>query len=646
MLFCLLDWFEVIFLKCSLGILAHVDAGKTTLAERILFHTNVIRTAGRVDDGSAHMDYSDIERERGITVFSDAARITVGNDVITLIDTPGHADFSAETERAISVMDYALLVVSATDGVQSHTETLWNLLRLYNIPTFIFINKTDVSTADVDNTFSDIYNKLSDNIVDFSADFSETLAEKSDILLEEYIEKNTIENYDEIKRLIKECEIFPCFKGSALKDNNIKEFLHSIIGLMKEDVYINSFSAICYKVKHIGNSRYCYLKIKSGSIKVKESVKTATGEQKVDEIRFPNGAKSFSGNSAECGEICMVSGLDDVKAGDVLGDYVDVCKFQTVPVFSAKVIYDNKISVREIYEKMKVLEDEENTLSVKYVEESKEITISVVGKIILQVIEYEFMRRFGIKIAFAEPQIVYKETVGESVIGYGHFEPLRHYAEVHVKINPAPRGSGVSFKSECSTDLLKKDVQNLIRTHIFEKEHKGVLTGSVLTDVEYVLVNGRVHEKHTEGGDLREATYRAIRQGLMRTDNILLEPYFAFSVKCEHSLSGKIMTDIKKMKGEFGVSVTDDDLSELNGRAPAKLLSEYVEELIEFSGGKVNMLLKFDGYEPCSDQRNVVDEIGYNPDRDLDNTPDSVFCAKGAGFNVKWYDVEGYIHCK
>jgi len=646
MLFCLLDLFEVIFLNYSLGILAHVDAGKTTLAERILFHANAIRTAGRVDEGSAHMDYSDIERERGITVFSDAARISVGDDVVTLIDTPGHADFSAETERAISVMDYALLVVSATEGVQSHTETLWNLLRIYNVPTFIFVNKTDISTADFYNTFSDMYTKLSNDIVDFTKDFSEAIAEKSDVLLEEFIEKNVIENYEEIKKLIKECKIFPCFKGSALKDENIKNLLYFITGLFKEENFDDSFSALCYKVKYIGHSRYCYLKIKSGSLKVKDSIKTHNGEQKVDEIRFPNCGKSFSGAVAECGDICMVTGLDKVKAGDVLGSKIDVCEFQTIPVFSAKVIFDNKISAREIYEKMKILEDEENTLSVKYIEELKEITISVVGKIILQVIEYEFLRRFGIKISFDIPKVVYKETVRKSAIGYGHFEPLRHYAEVHIKINPAPRGSGISFRSECSTDVLKKDVQNLIRTHVFEKEHKGVLTGSVLTDVEYLLVNGRIHEKHTEGGDLREATYRAIRQALMKAESELLEPFFAFTVRCDMSMSGRIMSDVKRMNGVFLPLVTEGEFVVLTGRAPADLLTKYSEELINISGGKCHMLLKFDGYEKCDNQNVIVEELNYQPERDIENTPDSVFCAKGAGFTVKWYEVENYIHCK
>ncbi len=633
-------------MKCTLGILAHVDAGKTTLAERILFHSNTIRSFGRVDEGSAYMDYNDIERERGITVFSDAVRIETDNNIITLIDTPGHVDFSAETERAISVMDYALLVISATDGVQSHTETLWNLLRFYNVPTFIFINKTDIVTSDIDKTVINIHKQLSPDVIDFTTDFSESIAEKSEVLLEEYIEKNKVENTDEIRRLIKDCKIFPCFKGSALKDENVKTLLHSLCSLMVENTDNNCFSAICYKVKRLGTSRYCYLKINSGILKVKDIINTPSGQQKIDEIKFPCGGKFVTTNIATAGEVCVVTGLDNVKSGEVLGINSRRINFQSTPVFSASVIFDNKYSSREIFEKMKIIEDEENTLSVRHNEQLDEITINFMGKITLQIVEYEFMRRFGIKISFENPGIIYKETIANPVIGYGHFEPLRHYAEVHIKINPLPRGSGIKFKSECCTDILKKDAQNLIKTHIFERKHKGVLTGSDLTDVEYVLVNGRTHEKHTEGGDLREATYRAIRQGLMKAENILLEPYFSFSVKCNISLSGRIMNDIKRTGGSFSLPITDGDLAVITGRAPAKFLSEYADKLITISSGKVHILLKFDGYEQCLNQNEFVEQLSYDPERDIENIPDSVFCAKGAGFNVKWHNVENYIHCK
>ena len=631
-------------MKQTLGILAHVDAGKTTLSERILYHANAIRDVGRVDDGSAHMDHSEIERERGITVFSDAARIECGEHTITLIDTPGHADFSAETERAISAMDYALLVVSAIDGVQSHTETVWRLLRAYNVPTFIFINKTDATTADADAAFSDIRERLSLNAVDFAIDFSEALAERDEVLMEEFFEKGSIAISERVRMLIREEKVFPTFRGSALHDENIKNLIPDIISLMQERENSEKLSAICYKVRREGNSRYVYLKINSGKIKVKDSVETLEGLRKIDEIRLPQGEKLVAAQMAEAGEICAVMGLYDVRAGDCIGGEKNKKALETVPIFSARVIPLGKIPTRELLEKMRVLEDEENTLSVRYTESLDEITVSVMGKISLQVIEYEFMRRFGVEISFDTPRVVYRETIAEPIIGYGHFEPLRHYAEVHIRMTPRPRGSGISFRSEISGDILKPDAQRLIKTHVFEKAHKGVLVGGELTDIEYSLVAGAIHEKHTEGGDLRESTYRAIRQGLMRAKSILLEPMFSFEARSDMSLSGKIMSDVQKMGGEFSPPEISGDIAITKGRAPARLLSGYVEELISHSGGRAGIVLRFDGYEPCCDQEEIVAEIGYEPERDLENTPDSVFCAKGAGFTVKWYDAEKYMN--
>lgn len=631
-------------MKQTLGILAHVDAGKTTLSERILYHANAIRNVGRVDDGSAHMDHSEIERERGITVFSDAARIECDGHTITLIDTPGHADFSAETERAISAMDYALLVVSAIDGVQSHTETVWRLLRAYNVPTFIFINKTDAATADADAAFLDIRERLSSDAVDFAGDFSEALAERDEALMEEFFEKGKVAISERVRSLISEEKVFPTFRGSALRDENIKNLIPDIISLMSERENGEKLSAKCYKVRREGSSRYVYLKINSGKLKVKDSVTTHMGARKIDEIRFPQGEKLVSASVAEAGEVCAVTGLSDIRAGDIIGEEAARKAFETIPIFSARVIHGNEISSREILEKMKILEDEENTLSVRYTESLDEIDISVMGKISLQVIEYEFLRRFGVKISFDTPRVVYRETIAEPIVGYGHFEPLRHYGEVHIKMTPSPRGSGISFKSEISGDILKPDAQRLIRTHVFEKAHKGVLTGGELTDIEYSLVAGAIHEKYTEGGDLRESTYRAIRQGLMRAKNILLEPMFSFEARSDMSLSGKIMSDVQKMGGEFSPPEISGDIAITKGRAPARLLSGYVEELISHSGGRAGITLRFDGYEPCREQEEIVAEIGYDPERDLENTPDSVFCAKGAGFTVKWYDAEKYMN--
>ncbi len=632
-------------MKQTLGILAHVDAGKTTLSERILYHTNTIRTPGRVDDGSAHMDHSEIERARGITVFSDAARLSVGEHVITLIDTPGHADFSAETERAISVMDYALLVVSAIDGVQSHTETVWRLLRSYNVPTFIFINKTDAATADAERAFLDIKKRLSLDAVDFSADFSEFLAEKDEALLDEFIETGKVELSDKVKSLIKIGKIFPTFRGSALHDINVDTLIPSLISLMTEEDREGKLSATCYKVRREGSSRFVYLKVNSGELKVKDSVKTSLGELKIDEIRTLCGEKLIPAKSASAGEVCAVLGLHGIRAGDFVGEEGEGKSFETVPVFSARVIFEKEFGSREILEKLKILEDEENTLSVKYTESLDEITLNVMGKISLQVIEYEFFRRFGIRITFDTPRVVFRETIEEEVVGYGHFEPLRHYAEVHIKITPMERGHGISFESECSGDVLSLTAQRLIRTHVFEKAHKGVLVGGELSDVKYSLVMGRIHEKHTEGGDLREATYRAIRQGLMRAKSTLLEPYFAFTVRSDMALYGKVMADVQKMGGSFLPPEIDGELAVTCGRAPARFLSEYAEELISESGGRASISLKFDGYEPCRDSEEIVSMLGYEPERDLENTPDSLFCAKGAGFTVKWYDAEKYMNC-
>ncbi len=633
-------------MKNTLGILAHVDAGKTTLAERILFHANAIRSVGRVDEGSSHMDYNEIERERGITVFSDVARIEFNGHTINIIDTPGHTDFSAETERAISVMDYALLVISAVEGVQNHTEYLWNLLQLYNVPTFIFINKTDIITSDVEKTILDIKNKLSENIIDFSADYSESLAEKSESLLDEYIQNGELKINDEVRQLIIDKEIYPCFNGSALKDVNITEFINDMLNLMTENKNTESISATCYKVRRKGNLRLTYLKINCGVLSTKDIINTPYGKCKIDEIYFLNGSKFTSTQIAEAGDLCAVSGLDKVCAGDIIGDSVSKINYECVPVFSASVIYENGTSPYDIYEKLKILEDEDNTLSVSFSKSIGEININVMGKMSLQIIKYEFSRRFGINIEFGPPHILFRETVSESVLGYGHFEPLRHYAEVHLKINPLPKGSGIKFKSECSTDILKQDVQNLIKTHIFEKKHKGILIGSELTDVEYVLINGRTHLKHTEGGDLREATYRAIRQGLMNAKCILLEPFFDFVIRCDITLAGKVMSDIQKMGGEFLPPESDGNISVVKGKAPARILFDYIEELINFSSGRASFNFKFNGYEQCVDTEKIVEETNYNPEADIENTPDSVFCAKGAGFTVKWYDVPDYIHCK
>ncbi len=633
-------------MKITLGILAHVDAGKTTLAERILCHTNTIRSFGRVDDKNSYFDYSDIERERGITVFSDAARISLGGDCITIIDTPGHADFFAETERAISVMDYALLVVSAIDGVQSHTEAVWHLLREYSVPTFVFVNKADAATADVKNAVSELSSRLSKNIVSYPERFWETLAEHDEALFDEYLSSGAIATSDRVRRLVAKCEVFPCICGSALKNENIDKLMDMISDLMLPSEEDERFSATCYKIRHDGEKKLAYFKINSGSIKVKDVVNTPHGERKLDEISIPSGRKLTPANKAEAGEVCVFSGLYDVSCGDVIGDFPHQRKMRIAPIFKARVAFEKEHSTREVFEKLLVLCEEEPTLAVEYLRDFDEIDISVMGKISLQVIAYELARRFGINVSFGACRVVLRETVKTSAVGYGHFEPLRHYAEVHIRIEPAPSGSGISFLSECSTDILPRAVQNLIRTHVFEKAHKGVLTGSELCDVCYVLTAGKVHEKHTEGGDLREATYRAIRNSLMHSESVLLEPFYSFTVRSDIQTSARIMADMPRLGGSFMPPEFERETAITKGRAPARLLGDYAEEIISSSGGRASFSLRFDGYSSCVDAEKIIEELGYDPDRDVENTADSVFCAHGAGFNVKWFDVEKYIHCK
>ncbi len=633
-------------MSITLGILAHVDAGKTTLSERILYHTNTIRAFGRVDDGKSCLDYSEIEKQRGITVFSDAARIEHDGRTFTLIDTPGHSDFSAEAERAISVMDYALLVISAVDGVQSHTETVWRLLREYNVPTFFFINKTDLATADADGALRDIRARLSGDAVDFSSDFSEALAERDDALFDEFMENGSVEISDTVRSLVKDGKIFPCWRGSALRDENTDALISGIMSVAEENEKDGDFCGACYKIRRQGDKRLAYIKVRAGMLSVKDRVQTLVGERKIDELYFPAGEKLVPAKCARSGDICVVTGMTDVRAGDTLGKGSARTELKTSPVFSVRVIYDEKFRVHEILEKLKVLEDEENTLSVRYTESLGEISIGVMGRISLQVIAYEFLRRFGIELSFDTPRVVFRETLKSSVTGYGHFEPLRHYAEIHIRIDPAPIGGGISFRSELSGDVLSFDTQRLVKTHIFEKAHRGVLTGADICDVEFVLVNGATHEKHTEGGDIREATYRAVRQGLMRADSVLLEPIYSFTARSDISLSGKIMADVRKMGGSFAPPEIDGETAITRGRAPARFLGDYAEELITQSGGRASLALEFDGYEPCADAEEIVREIAYNPEADLENTPDSVFCARGAGFNVKWYDAEKYMHLK
>ncbi len=631
-------------MKCTLGILAHVDAGKTTFAESVLYYSNAIRKKGRVDEKTAFLDYNEIERERGITVFSDTARIEFCGNVCTLVDTPGHVDFSLETESAVSVMDYAVLIVSAVEGVQSHTETLWGLLREYKVPTFVFINKTDLETADSEKTLRELRERLSGDVVDFSGDFSEELAERSEKLFEEYLKTQKISDTEEIKNMIADCRVFPCFFGSALKGEGIEAFLSAFFAYAKEkEAASDAFSAVCYKVRSDGVRR-AYLKILSGKIYAKDTLITENGEEKINEIRFYDGERYEQKPFAEKGDICAVTGVSGISVGDITdGREISRGKLLTEPLFSAKVIHDASIAAHTMLEYFKTLEDENPWLHVSWDGHLKEIHIRIMGKIQLEILQYEVKKRFGADISFGPCKILYKETVRSPIVGYGHYEPLRHYAEVHIRISPLPKGSGIRFVSECKTDVLSQSFQNLVRTHVFEKEHKGVLCGFPICDVEFALVVAAAHEKHTTGGDFREATYRAIRHGLMRAESVLLEPMYKFRIRTSRENLGKIISDIIKLGATADEPTISGEIAEISGRGAAAKLSEYSEELMTRG---IVMISSFDGYDEAENAEQIISEIGYDPEHDTENSADSIFCTKGAGYHVKWNEVENHIHLK
>jgi ribosomal protection tetracycline resistance protein len=637
-------------LNKTIGILAHVDAGKTTLSEQILYHTHSIRTRGRVDHQDAFLDSSRLERERGITIFSDQAVFHYQDSTYYLVDTPGHVDFSAEMERTLRILDYAIVVVSCAEGVQAHTETIWKLLRRYRVPTLFFLNKTDRAGARPERVLQELRSKFSQNVCDFIAGFSpdviEQVAELDDVLLELYLNNQ----YDadlwrtSAQKLIQNQKLFPCFCGSALNDIGIDSFLQGLDYLTKTDYDPSSdFAGRVYKIRHDAQgSRVAFLKITNGTLHVKEPV----GSEKINEIRVYNGAKYTSVQQAQAGELCAVTGLSSVKSGDGIGALTAHSDCVTMPMLMAKVNFDPALSARTVLGYFKILEDEDPMLGVVWEEALQELHVHIMGTIQLEVLKEVVQNRFGIAVEFGACEILYKETIQGSVIGYGHFEPLRHYAEVHLRLSAGERGSGLTFSSECSTDVLDLSWQRLIRTHVFEFEHKGILTGSPLTDVKIALLTGRAHEKHTEGGDFREATYRAIRQGLEQADNLLLEPFYAFSIEVEPEQMGRVLADIQRMYGSFAPPETENGRAVIHGRAPVAAMMNYGRELVAFTKGKGSLNLQFDGYEPCHNPDEVIARFAYDKIRDVANTSDSVFCSHGTGFNVKWDEVKNHIHCK
>lgn len=624
-------------MKITIGIFAHVDAGKTTFSEQLLYHTGMIREAGRVDNKNAAMDTHEIEKKRGITVFSDQAYFVYKSDEYYLIDTPGHVDFSAEMERAIGILDVAVVMISGIDGVQSHTETVVELLREAQVPIMFFINKMDAAHADKRIVLQEL-NKRFGNAVDFNAVDYEALAEHSEVLMEAFFEDRLEEEVflKEAKTLFKCGLIHPVLSGSALKGQGIDLFLKRLDQLAETADNAETLSGTVYKVKVEKGVRHAFIKLTGGTLKVRDRI----GNEKVTEIKKVFGRKMESVQEISAGDVAAITG-STLKAGQAFGDGKSFA-CSTAPVFRTKLDFDTSLSRKDVYLDMKVLEDEDPSLQIGY-SSNQEITLGIMGAIQLEILEELIPERFGYRVSFEEPQILYKETIAGEVLGCGHFEPLRHYAEVILKIRPGKRGTGISFFNECSLDHLTVGNQNLIRHHIFERTHRGILTGSELTDLEITLVTGRAHNKHTEGGDFREATIRALRQGLEQAKNVLLEPMYEAVVRVPFTEVGRVMTDITVMHGTAEAEQAGDDAI-ITAKVPVFTFRDYHSKLMGLSGGRGRIKTKVIGYETCHNQEEVIDQIGYDKITDTEYPSSSIFCAKGKGYTVPWMEAKGQMH--
>lgn len=628
-----------------MGVLAHVDAGKTTLSEAILYKTGVIRTMGRVDDKNTVLDSNGFERARGITIFSKQVCFDMDNTHVTLLDTPGHVDFSAEMERTLQVLDYAVLVISATDGVQGHTRTLWRLLKQYNIPCIIFVNKMDQPDNDKNVIMNALKNELSDSVIDFSDISSKiyediAVASGDETVLNTYLENAKLCDSD-IADLIKNRLIYPCIFGSALRMQGIEKLLYVIDTFTVEAAFGDEFSARVYKIsRDTDGSRLTYMRITGGCLKVRDII----GDEKVTQIRVYSGDKYECPESVGAGIICAVKGLENTIAGQGVGNDIGNSMKLIEPVISYRLIVPDIVSQRAIYPDIKKLEEELPELSAGWDEHTEEISIKIMGQVQLEIVTCLIQERLGFKPSFDKGTITYKETITSAVIGVGHFEPLRHYAEVHLKLEPGEMGSGIVVETDCSEDILDKNWQRLIVTHIREKNHKGVLTGSNITDMKITLINGRAHQKHTEGGDFRQATYRAIRQGLMMAECVLLEPYYNFMIEIPSDMVGRVMTDMDTMHAKISVPEINGDKAFINGYGPVYTMRDYQINLNAYTHGLGSMTVSFGGYDRCHNQDEVIAEKNYNPDEDISNPSSSVFCAHGSGFVVPWYEVYDYMH--
>ena len=630
--------------KIAIGILAHVDAGKTTLSEGLLFKAGSIRKAGRVDNKDSFLDTDKYERERGITIFSKTARLNYKDTQFIMVDTPGHIDFGAEMERTISVLDEAILIVSATDLVRAHTKTIWKLLRKAGIPTFIFVNKIDLSDLPKERILENLKKELSNEVIDFSdpctEEFYEEAATANEALLNEFLYTEAISK-DNLRKAVFNCEIFPVCFGSALKMEGVDELLDTLCEYSESKAYPDSFGALCYKIsKDKNGNRLTHLKITGGSLRVKDLL----NEEKVNEIRIYSGDKYESVNEVLSGDICAVTGLKESKAGSVYGNNAFFHETSFTPVLLYAVNYPKHIDSVEMHRLLKLLEEEEPTLEVSFDEITKDIYVHLMGEVQTEILTKQIKDRYDIDVTFSTGKILYKETIDDTVEGVGHFEPLRHYAEVHLKLEPLDRGEGLIFESSVSENDLSLNWQRLILTHLHEKNHRGVLTGSPITDMKITLVSGKAHPKHTEGGDFRQATYRAVRQGLMQTESVLLEPFYDYELTVPSDCVGRAMLDIDRMWGTSEVTSQRPEEAVITGIAPVSTLNGYAKEVRAYSKGKGSLSVSFHGYAPCHNTEEVLRDKNYIPENDVRNTPDSVFCANGSSFIVPWSEVFDYMH--
>lgn len=646
----------------TIGILAHVDAGKTTFSEQLLYHTKSIKQRGRVDHKDAFLDSHEIERQRGITVFADQAMFSYRNSNYYLIDTPGHVDFSTEMERAIQVMDYAIIIISAVEGIEGHTETVWALLRKYQVPTFFFINKTDRVGADVEAVLEEIRLNLTKDIFEITDSFNdgemdekfiEFVAERNENLLELYMETGYQKDIwlKTLQKMIYQNQAFVCSSGSALQDIGIEQFLAAIDQLTVTNYRTEqAFSGRVYKIRHDENgTRISFIKALSGGLKVRDEVRYWNGQneisEKITQIRVYGGNKYNKVDHVKAGELFAVTGLSMTTVGRCMGEKTETVDFEMMPALKSKVLFEPSVNIKEALRFFKILDAEDPSLNVIWEENLQQIHIHVMGTIQLEVLEQVVLERFQLNISFEEPEILYRETIVSTVIGYGHFEPLGHYAEVHLKLEPGERNSGITFCNACHADDLTIGNQNLIEQHLFEREHNGLLTGSPLTDVKVTLLTGLAHNKHTSGGDFREATFRALRHGLEKASNNLLEPIYEFKIKVAIDQMGRVLADIQTAFGKFNPPITEGNKAILTGTVPVATFMTYSTQLASFTQGKATINLVFAGYDRCHNEKEIIERIAYNKNADPAYTSSSIFCSKGQGYSVPWDEAEKEMHC-